>query len=139
MKKGLKIVIILVAILVVLLIYFYFFHIFYTYRVCISNNISISNVNCSVKRDCIDYYMSEIKKESEIENLPQTFKSKLLEMIDKSVFCDSVCKAKTVYGGGFSDIEKVESCQIDEEEILLKIHGKDGLQLFNYLKKSGQM
>ena len=140
--KLLKILTIIFLILIIIIIavaaYLYYFHVFYTYRLCVSNQVEDLEIPCTTKQECIDTALEKMNQEqkTQIESLPEIAKEKLEQAYDYAILCQQTCKEKEIYGGGMGGIKEVSACQPDETEIKLEIRGKEGLQLYGYLKEN---
>ena len=140
--KALKIIGIILLVIIFLVIifaaYFYFFHVFYTYRICVSNEIKDLEVPCTTKQECLKLVLENMNSEQrqQIENIPEIAKEKLDEAYESAVLCQQTCKVKEIYGGGLGGIKEVSACQPNEKEIKLEIRGKEALQLYGYLKEN---
>src|SRR3989344_4667763 len=119
---------ILAAIVILAVIYFYNFYIFKEFRICISDeNIQDTKVSCIDNKYCINTVKSNITELDKLNELPEFFKEKADELFEKAIFCEQTCKFRQVKGEPFT--EKVDNCKPNEQEILIKIRGKEGLQL----------
>lgn len=137
-KTVLIIAIILILIIAGVVAYLYYSHVFYTFKICISEEAENTFVLCGTQQQCIDHVNNQMTPEqkSQFENIPEIAQDKIEEARDKSVFCDIHCKEKTIYGEGLGGVDKVESCEPGDEEISLEIRGKEGLKLYSYLKEN---
>lgn len=140
-----KIVLIIISILLLIVIggayYAYNFHVYKTIRICIGSEMNTS-FSCSSLDDCKGYLEAFSGKSFEIDErlntAPVFIQEKAREIIDKSFYCDNFCFLREIRGINFNDfsIEFLERCEIDEEEILIEIRGKEGLELADYIKKN---
>ncbi len=129
---------IIIFLVIITAVYFYFFHVFYTYRLCVSNQVEDLEIPCTTKQECINAFLERMNQEqkTQIESLPELAKVKLEEAYDSAILCQQTCKEKEIYGGGMGGIKEVSACQPDETEIKLEIRGKEGLQLYGYLREN---
>ena len=144
-KKGI-IGIIILSIIGVLIVgggatiyYGYNVHVYKTVRICLGEGVDYG-IPCEDKQECVDL-IREYSNESEevqrkLKDAPEFLQVKLEEVMDGAVYCDSTCFVKNVRGVNQEtyEIEMLDSCNPDETEITLDIHGKEGLEIMNYLK-----
>lgn len=122
---------VILAIILGLFIYFYNFHVFTTLTICVSDEIEKEGTSCETDSECIDRFLSETIEES----MPDFLSEKISEASQKVVFCEGVCKQRKIYGNFIGEeSENFAGCENGDEEISLKIRGKEGIKLFNYLK-----
>lgn len=104
---------------------------------CISGNIQPSFVSCSSQDDCIDVLFEN--GEGDIENLPEPIQSKASMILDKAVYCESVCKMKklqlvsSIGGQEIEGLEKVEICNGEQVKIRLTL-----IQIAKAMKVMGE-
>lgn len=142
MGKVLKIILIVFLIIVLLIVavgvYFYYFHVFKTFRVCISNEIENTPVECKANEECFNMIVNrsaELKEAMEmVEIAPDFIKEKISGISEEAAYCESTCKIKRIYGDLTG--EKIESCNPGDKEIKIEIRGKEGLQIFNLMRKN---
>ncbi|MBD3253423.1 hypothetical protein GF386_06830, partial [Candidatus Pacearchaeota archaeon] len=112
MKKWLKIFLIIFLILVLiiagLIIYFYYFHVFYEMRICIGSDEQNLNIPCQNNKGCVDFLLENVPEmKASFDEAPEIIKEKMNEVFEKSVYCETTCRMKKIYGGGFgSNVDK---------------------------------
>lgn len=126
---------ILTAIVILAGIYLYNFYVFKEFKICISDeNIQDTKVPCIDNKYCINAVKSNLTDLNKLNELPEFFKEKANDLFEKAVFCEQTCKFKQVKGEPFT--EKVDNCKPNEQEILIKIRGKEGLQLLRFMQEN---
>jgi len=126
---------ILFAIVILAVIYFYNFYVFKEFKLCISDeNIQDTKVSCIDNKYCINAVMSNITDLDRLNELPEFFKEKANDLFEKAIFCEQTCKFRQVKGEPFT--EKVDNCKPNEQEILVKIRGKEGLQILKLIREN---
>jgi len=115
-------------------IYFYNFHTFKTVRLCLGDPTE-TEFECSMVQDCLDR-AEELQTEYNISELPKFAREMLKIIAEDAVYCESTCKVRNIRGIdlGSYELEELESCEAGEKEILIKIKGKEGIQIWNYVK-----
>ncbi|MBU2576922.1 MAG: hypothetical protein KKF50_04335 [Nanoarchaeota archaeon] len=115
-------------------VYFYEVHVFKEVRLCLGDPTD-TNFSCSMIQDCLDK-VEELQTEYNISELPKFAREKLEMLSDEAVYCEGTCKVKEVRGINFQtyELEDLESCDADETEVLIEIKGKEGLQIWDYMK-----
>ena len=138
---GKILTIVLVILLIVFLaaagagIYFYNYYVFKTMRVCISDAANDTLLTCGSGLDCKTKFLENNTNFDEMmASAPVFVQDKIREIFDKAIYCEGTCKVKAVYGDGFG--ESVESCEIGDEEILIEIHGAEGVEILKFMKKN---
>ena len=137
MKKVGGIFLGVMVVLIVLIlgagIYFYNFYVFKTVRVCVGETNDIKLL-CESKTDCVDKIMGEV--DLDIGDAPDFVKNNFDKVVDKAVYCDKTCFVKDVRGLNFEsgEFEMLDSCNFEEEEIVIEIRGKDCLKVWKYLE-----
>ncbi|MBI5148333.1 hypothetical protein HZA33_01505 [Candidatus Pacearchaeota archaeon] len=144
MKKVLKIISIIFLIIIVLLIsvfiYVYYFFVFKEVRICITNDIEDSKLQCTSNQQCIDQAIQNMSEGQQLlEDIPKFFSETMIEAFNTAIYCEGTCKIKKMYGMGLEGAGDVVACKPDEKEIVLKIRGKEGLQLIKYMQKTGEL
>lgn len=133
-----------IIILVVILIaagvgfYFYNFHVFKTLRLCITEDSNDTKVSCSSDQECIDYFTENADELSQAigntEELLGFAQEKITEAVEATIFCEQTCKIKEIRG--LEQIGDIKECFPSEKEIKIEIRGKEGLQIWGYLRKN---
>jgi len=140
-KKGLAVLAIIAIVLgslaVVALgagVYFYNFHTFKTVRLCLGDPTD-TEFECSMVQDCLDK-AEELQTQYNISELPDFAREKLEMLAEEAVYCEGTCKVKNIRGINLETyaLEELESCDAGETEILMEIKGKEGIQIWKYLK-----
>lgn len=136
-KKGgaLLIIGIIVGILIISLvgvsIYFYQFHVFKTLRVCVGEEALNTNVTCSSDKECIGFATQGIEGLNN-SDFPSFIQDKLDEIYSKSIYCSSTCYVRNVRG--LDQVGELESCNSDENEVKIDLHGKELLEVRDMMK-----
>jgi hypothetical protein len=136
MNKGLKIGLVVFLILVLLLvgigIYFYDFYVFKTMRICIGEGVD-TELQCEVRQDCVDAF--GIDTDSVLEGAPDFLAEKFDEVYGKVLYCEGTCFIRNLRGiSPDGNIEKLDYCSRSEEEYLIEIRGKGGLEILKWKK-----
>ena len=115
-------------------VYFYNFHVFKEVRLCLGESED-TGFSCSMVQDCINK-AEELQTEYNISELPDFARGKLELLAKEAVYCDGTCKVKKIRGINLEsyELEGLDSCAEDETEVLMKIRGKEGIQIWNYMK-----
>lgn len=130
LKKVVKIFLILILVFVGGIFYIYNFHVFETFRVCLSVPQD-TEFECSSNVDCV----FEENFDLGVEGVPIFLSEKFQEVADSAVYCESTCKVREILGfdSETGDFEILDSCKSGEKEISLKIHGKEALEIWEFL------
>ena len=128
------VIVILVVISLIVGIYFYNFHVFKTVRICVGD-VTDSMIPCSVTRDCVDAG-KEFGLEVDLSDVPDFIRENFQDILDEVVYCDGTCFVKNVRGFDYEsqEIEMLESCEIGEVEFAVEIRGKEGLEIWKWMK-----
>ena len=122
---------VILAVIVGLVIYFYNFHVFTTLTVCVSDEIEEESELCETDSECVEKFLSETID----EGMPDFLREKIGEVSDRAVFCERVCKTRKTYGNFIGEESKdFAGCENGDDEISLKIRGKEGIKIFNYMR-----
>jgi hypothetical protein len=115
-------------------VYFYNFHTFKEVRLCLGDPMD-TEFECSLMQDCLDK-AEELQTEYNVSELPGFARERLEMLAEEAVYCEGTCKVKNIRGINLQtyEIEELESCNVGEKEILIEIKGKEGLQIWNYVK-----
>ena len=134
-KRGsvLIIVAIVLGVLAILIlgvgVYLYNFHVFKEVRLCLGEPED-TGYQCSNVQECFDK-ADELQIEYNVSELPSFARDKLEMLAEEGVYCEGTCKIKKVRGINLETYElgELESCNEGEGEILIKIRGKEGIQI----------
>ncbi len=115
-------------------VYFYNFHTFKTVRLCLGDPTD-TGFACSMMKDCLDK-AEELQTQYNVSELPDFAREKLEILAEEAVYCDGTCKVKNIRGINLEtyELEELESCNEGETEILMEIKGKEGIQIWNYVR-----
>ena len=115
-------------------VYFYNFYVFKELRLCLGEPMD-TNISCSTVQDCLDE-AENLQTKYNISELPKFARDKFKILSDEAVFCDGICRIKNVRGVDFKtyELKELEFCEEGEKEILIKIHGKEAIQVWDYIK-----
>lgn len=139
MKKNMKRVFVILSIILVLLclafVYFYYFYVFEELRVCITGNSIDIEVPCDNNQACMDMVMQTLPNIKEtLDKAPQFMKVKINETFSNALVCETTCKIKEISGTDLTTGETLKSCKPGDKEILQKVHGKELLQVYKFVK-----
>lgn len=137
-NKGLVGKIILTGVLVLLVIgggaafYFYNYYVFKTVRVCVGESVD-SGLPCGNYLDCLEYF--DFNDEG-LDGAPQFLRLNFDNVLRAAVSCDKTCSVGEVRGINYEsgEIEDLESCASNEQEFVMEIKGKEGLEVLNWIK-----
>jgi len=136
-RRGSVLVVIGIILLALVLVvggvgfYLYNFYVFKTIRLCVGEGEDTHGF-CDNVGDCLDNIsISNI----DLDSAPEFMKELSQNILDKSVYCNSTCFIRKVRGIDYETqkIEELDSCNVGEVEILIEIHGKEGLEILKYL------
>lgn len=118
-------------------VYLYDYHVFKEMRVCINDNFQDTQINCESDNYCLDLFQNNMTNFSKnIYLMPDFLRIKTTEIFSSAVYCEDTCKIKEIYGMGFNNTDNVQACKEGEKEILIQIHGKEYIQLGDFLRKN---
>lgn len=139
-KRGsvLKIIGIIFIVLIIILlavgIYFYNFYVFKTVRICIgeANNIMVS---CNTDSDCAGFFKGQAL-DFNLSDAPIFLQEKFEDVIDTAVYCNETCFVRNIRGINpkTQELEMLDGCNAGEVEIKADIQGRDGLEIWNWIK-----
>jgi len=131
--------IILIVIIILLVVgaagfYFYNYYVFKTIRICVGDGVE-KMVPCNATQDCIDN-ISSGNFEDSLNDAPDFIKEKAVEILNEVIYCDGVCFVRNVRGIDVDTGEIHENvvCEELEEEFVIEIRGKEGLEIWKYLR-----
>jgi len=115
-------------------IYFYNFYVFKTVRICLGEAEN-TGIPCNSSSDC-DFLSKTIGQNADLKGLPEFARESFQKVMNKAVYCDGSCRVKNIRGidKKTHELKFLDSCKADEEEITIEIHGKEGLEILNYLR-----
>ena len=133
-KIILIVVVVIFLIVGVALIYFYNFHVFKSVRICVGT-ANDTEVSCSVAQDCIDS-AEEIGLSVDLGDAPDFILENFDRVVDEAVYCDGTCFVKDVRGVNpdTQELELLESCDDGEVEFVVDIRGKEGLEIWKWIR-----
>jgi hypothetical protein len=139
-KKGGIFAIIGLIILVLLIgtaFYFYSFHVFKTVRVCVGDATD-TKIPCNISQECVDIAI-KFGSDINLSETPNFIQEEFQKVSDEAIYCDNTCFVKEVRGMDLEigQLELLESCDSDETEFKIDIHGKEGIEIFKWLKEKG--
>ena len=113
-------------------IYFYNFYVFEEVRVCIGE-IKDTSIPCMVQKDCLDVFNISLDV---LEDSPEFVKMKVGNILERTISCEGTCFVRITKGINFEsgELEGLGSCGGNEEEILMEIRGKEGLEVMKWMK-----
>jgi len=112
--------------------YLYNFYVFKEIRLCVGEAEN-SQISCSSSQDCISQINLESNREN-IKKLPGFAKEKFQEILNYSVYCENSCFIRKIRGVNIEtqQIENLDLCNLGEKEFIIKIHGKEGLEILSF-------
>ncbi|MCK5320990.1 hypothetical protein KAJ38_00245 [Candidatus Pacearchaeota archaeon] len=140
MKRG-ELLLIIGVLLIILVsgtgIYFYNFHVFKTVRLCIGDAKDME-ISCGVTLDCVDLIRKKI--DSKFSDAPDFILENFQKIIDEAVYCDRTCFVRNIRGVNLDTgaFEILDSCRVEEKEIVIEIRGKEGLEILKYLESKNE-
>jgi hypothetical protein len=113
-------------------VYFYNFHVFKEIRLCLGEEHD-TTISCEVRDNCMEV-LGDLNLDT--EEMPNFIKEKVDEVLSKALYCDGSCMVRDLRGINLetNELEMLESCNSGEEEIVIEIRGKEGLEIWKYLK-----
>jgi len=146
MKKGVIGIIILLILGVVAVggigagYYAYNIYVYKTLRICLGADID-TGYPCNSTQQCFDLvekYSNETRSIKDfLEEAPEFIREKFEEVINNGIRCEKNCLVKDIRGINKEthEFEFLESCNADEKEVTLEIRGREGLEIYNFLKE----
>lgn len=112
--------------------YFYNFYVFKEARVCIGESAN-TYISCVTQKDCLDVFDFSLNA---LDDAPEFVKIKARDVLGKSVYCEDTCFIRMIKGIDFEsgELEVLESCGDNEEEVIMEIRGKEGLEILEWMK-----
>ena len=103
-------------------------------RICVGEGVD-SEVPCVSAQDCVDL-IGEAGLDVDLSEVPDFVGENFQKVVDEVVYCDATCFVKNVRGINreTQELETLESCEEGEGEFVIEIHGKEGLEIWKYLK-----
>ncbi|NPE27174.1 hypothetical protein HNV12_04200 [Methanococcoides sp. SA1] len=137
MKRGLVGTVILVVIGVLVLsiagagIYFYNYHVFKEVRVCVGEGENLG-VPCESDNECLSGFNLEFK----MDDVPEFLEKYFDTLLERAVYCDETCFLSEIRGIDFEsgELEELDSCFEDEEELVFEIKGKEGFEILMWAR-----
>ncbi len=137
-SKGLVGKIILIVLLSLLIIgggiafYFYNYYVFKSARICVGEGVD-SGLPCESYLDCLKYMNFSDDK---LNGAPQFLKSDFDKVLRAAVNCDGTCSVGVVRGIDYKtgNLENLKNCDSDEQEFVIEIKGKEGLEILRWMK-----
>ncbi len=115
--------------------YFYNYYVFKTIRVCVGEGVD-SGVLCNSTLVCSDL-VNEIGSGLGLESMPDFISKNFQNLLDEVIYCNSTCFVKRVRGIDYEavELEMLDECEENENEFVIEIRGKEGLEILEYLNK----
>jgi len=112
--------------------YFYNYHVFKEVRVCIGEAEDVG-LSCEVRADCLEAFNISLDS---LDDSPEFVAEKVGDVLERSVYCEGSCFVRAVRGIDFESggLEELENCKDGEEEIVMEIHGKEGLEVLEWMR-----
>lgn len=118
-------------------VYLYDYHIFKEMRACITDDFQDTGIICNSSNYCLDLFKNNMTNLSKnIYLMPDFLRIKTTEIFTSAVYCENTCKIKGIYGVGFNNTDNVQLCKEGEKEVIIQIHGKEYIQLADFLRKN---
>ena len=113
-------------------IYFYNYHVFKEVRVCIGESEN-TYVPCVAREDCLEMFNISLDV---LVDSPEFVMETAGDVLDKAVYCEDTCFVRMVRGINFvsGELEVLESCEGNEEEVVMEVRGKEGLEILDWMK-----
>ncbi len=113
-------------------IYFYNYYVFKEIRVCVGEGENYF-LPCESQEDCLAAlnFSNDV-----IKDAPALIRENFDNILDEAVYCESTCFAGEVRGINYEtgSIEDLDSCENGEEEFVMEIRGKDGMEILKWMK-----
>ena len=141
MKKGLGVLMVVAVVIFCLAVvvagvgfYFYDYHVFKTIRLCVGDGID-SGMFCGSSFDCVDF-AREQGLDVNLSGAPDFIVDKFQEIVDYSIYCNSTCFVRKVRGASYEmdELGLLDSCNEEETEFVVEIRGREGIEIYRYLK-----
>lgn len=145
MNKVVKIILIVLGVLILIAIiagiYLYQFYVFKVMRICISTETQDIPISCASKQECIKFFIDNVPEiKNSIDTAPEFAKTKITEILNEAISCETSCKIRKIYGEGFGgNGELVSSCKPGEKELVQEIRGKEGLEILQFIKNHPEL
>ena len=112
-------------------IYFYNFYTFKEIRVCVGDAENLK-LPCRTTEDCLSMF----DYESQLKDAPDFAKDEIANIVNEAVYCNNTCFVRKVRGINLEsgEIEMLDSCLNGEDEFVIEIRGKEGLEILNWMK-----
>lgn len=113
-------------------IYFYNYHVFKEFRICVGEGEE-TPIPCESQKDCLD--MMNFSSDA-IDGAPVFVKESFYNILESAVYCEESCFIGMIRGIDYEsgNIEELESCENEEEEFVMKIRGKEGIEILKWMK-----
>lgn len=123
---------VIILLLVAAGVYAYYFHVFKEIRICVGEPLS-TPLECTEDVDCTAQFVENMP--AELEKAPEFIRDNFNDIIEASVYCEETCQVSEIRGidPENGDLLDLESCNSSEEEILIKIRGKEGIQVLRFM------
>ena len=118
-------------------IYFYSFHVFKTVRVC-AGDATNTNIPCNSSQECVNFSVA-FGSDINLSKMPEFVQDEFQKVVDESIYCDQTCFTKNIRGLDLEvgQLKFLEDCNDNEKEFKVDIHGKEGIEIFRWLRKKG--
>jgi hypothetical protein len=116
-------------------IYFYNFHVFKEIRICVGGGEN-TMIPCNTREDCINVMREADLDFSVLDGAPDFIVKNFNDILESAVYCEESCFVGNVRGIDYEsgEIEGLESCLDGEEEFVMEIHGKEGIEILKWMK-----
>ena len=107
---------------------------FETVRICVGDANDMM-YPCETTQECFDA-TGNTDVIASLDGAPGFIVDIFQEMLSESVYCDGTCFVRDVRGINpeTQELEMLESCESGETEIVVEIRGKEGLEIWNWMK-----
>lgn len=113
-------------------IYFYNYYVFKEIRICVGEGQD-TMYPCENQKECLD--LLNFTNDS-IRGAPVFIQENFNAILNRAVYCKGSCFVGKIRGINYEtgELEGLESCSLNEDEFVIKIHGAEGLDILNWLK-----
>jgi len=126
---------VILLVLVIVGFYLYNFHVFESVRICIGEERDML-YPCETARECFEA-TGNTDIVASLDGAPDFIREAFQDMLSEVVYCNNTCFVRGVRGINTEtqELEMLESCYNNETEVVVKIRGKEALEVWNWMKK----
>ena len=113
-------------------IYFYNYYVFKEIRVCVGEGEDFG-FPCDSRADCLDLLNFD---DNAVEGAPPFIKASFEDILNSAVYCEGNCFVARIRGIDYEtgNLQELDSCLEGEEEFVMEIRGKEGLEILEWMK-----